>query len=148
MGGSAQTRTHLKRVYAFLAAFGVLWATTLLPIVHQWDHHDDHVHTAAGIVPVAPHEWEHEHAYDDEHEHEHEHEADVDHDHAPLDAHHGEGSIEHGYAVLAELPPAPEPVLGDAQLLEIERIAAPTLHSFEVVRDVACRGPPAELRAL
>ena len=88
-----QTTGVVRRPQRALGLLGVAWGLTfvVVPALHLFDHHEDHVHLANGLVvwlqPQHLHEAPHGHEHEAPHDHGHERAAVASNGHAP---HHGE----------------------------------------------------------
>lgn len=122
-----------------LGAFSA--ALTVLPWLHTWHHHDDHVHVDGAIVYLH-----HDHVADHDGDHaddEDEDDASPGFDHPAHHGAHGRGALAHGSAfILAGAVFILPPPAGD-----LEQAAPPTAPDSPALAELRgprlTRGPPA-----
>ncbi|MEN9581097.1 MAG: hypothetical protein RJA70_4106 [Pseudomonadota bacterium] len=144
---------------AALLTLLAIWATQLLPLLHQLGHRFDHVHGPHGQLHYFPDDIVTTQAAEDWHQHgggaAHHHaqseggEATPESDAEPGDprptqpSDHGAGSLEHFQATWIASFEAPELILGAARLLQyLAPVEQLSLCARRVVESPRVRGPP------
>jgi hypothetical protein len=139
-----------RPIAAIAAAFGVLWATWLVPLIHRLDHERAH----GAERPAATRE--HERAHERGHHHGHEHGAGHGHEHARApespaprdddrdhrDPRHGDGTVAHGTLAIDVLPAFVVLDVGLALAFELEARPPAAAAPRRVLAAHGARAPP------